>query len=74
VERARNRCQTLRDLDLRLTRRLIDLTLDAIAAASLVPSPAIRDSEAAGAQRRGLALAMQHELIAYFATSQIVAP
>jgi hypothetical protein len=66
VERARKRCQTLQDLDLRLTRRLIDLTLGAIATSTVV-SPEVRGATVITEQRRGLALAMQHELLAYFA-------
>jgi hypothetical protein len=53
-------------LDLRLTRRLIDLTLDAIATSTVV-SPEVRGATVITEQRRGLALAMQHELLAYFA-------
>jgi hypothetical protein len=67
VERARNRCQRLRDLDLRLTRRLVELALEALARSMTVPASEARDPELDGEQRRGLALAMQHELLAYFA-------
>jgi hypothetical protein len=67
VERARNRCQTLRDLDLKLTRRLIALTLDAIAASTVASTLERRDAEAHSEQRRTLTRAMQEELLAYFA-------